>query len=47
MTPQEQRAWELYCHETAGDMDVRDYWSDLPLKVRELYLRKASEAVVD
>jgi hypothetical protein len=36
----EQAAWELYCEETAGDMDVRDFWWDLPAKVRELYLDK-------
>jgi hypothetical protein len=42
LTPQEEAAWKLYCEETAGDMDVRDYWSQLPRHVREMYLAKVS-----
>jgi hypothetical protein len=40
----EQRAWELYCAETAGDMDVRDFWWELPAKVRMRYLDKVDNA---
>lgn len=36
----EQKAWELYCKETAGGMDVRDHWEELPQRVREHYLTK-------
>jgi len=38
MSPEEQKAWELYCKETAGDMDVRDFWWELPVKVQLFYL---------
>jgi hypothetical protein len=44
MTPQERDAWELYCEETSGDMDVRDYWCDLPEPVQKMYLEKAKKA---
>lgn len=40
MSDHEKRAWELYCKETAGSADARDFWDDLPPKVRDLYLRK-------
>jgi len=40
MTEQEQKAWELYCEETADDFDVRDCWWDLPDLLQELYLAK-------
>jgi hypothetical protein len=36
----ERTAWELYCKETAGDMDVRDFWWELPVDVQLLYLDK-------
>lgn len=38
-------AWQLYCAETAGDMDVRDHWSQLSQKVQHVYLEKADKAV--
>ena len=36
-------AWELYCFETQGGMDVRDFWDELPKYVREMYLKMADE----
>lgn len=35
------RAWEIYCEDTAGSMDVRDYWEQLPLEVQTIYIAKA------
>lgn len=35
-----QRAWELYCEETAGDMHVADFWEELPGYVQRIYLGK-------
>ena len=35
-----ERAWLLYCEETAGDMDVRDFWRELPAPVQQLYLNR-------
>jgi len=35
-------AWELYCAETAGDMDARDFWDDLSEHVKEIYRAKIS-----
>jgi hypothetical protein len=40
LTPREQQAWDLYCRETAGSMDCRDYWSSLPKKVQELFIAR-------
>lgn len=37
----EDQAWLLYCEDTAGDMDVRDYWEQLPEHVQKIYLTKA------
>jgi hypothetical protein len=42
LTPLERAAWECYCQDTAGDMDVRDYWEQLPRRVQEIYLAKVS-----
>jgi len=42
MSPEEQKAWELYCKETAGDMDVRDFWWELPVKVQLFYLDRVA-----
>ena len=39
------KAWELYCEETAGDMDVRDSWEELPPSVQSCYLRLAGEII--
>jgi hypothetical protein len=38
----EQLAWELYCQETDGSMDVRDHWEDLPDYVQQIYLQKVA-----
>lgn len=43
-SPKIQEAWELYCAETAGDMDVRDFWEELPKKAQDLYLEKLNES---
>lgn len=36
-------AWEIYCFDPRGGMDVRDFWSELPEEVQELFLKKADE----
>jgi hypothetical protein len=36
----EEKAWSLYCEETAGDMEVRDNWAELPKRVQEHYLNR-------
>lgn len=36
-------AWNLYCEETAGDMDVRDSWEELPPNAQIRYLILAGE----
>lgn len=36
----QERAWELYCKETKGDMHVVDYWSQLPMAVQDTYLAR-------
>ena len=35
-----EEAWNLYCEETSGGMDVRDSWSQLSDNVKMLYLNK-------
>ena len=37
-------AWEFYCQETAGTMDVRDFFEDLAPNVRDMFLVKAVNA---
>lgn len=41
MTETEKLAWRIYCTETAGSMDVRDFWSDLPEHVQKYYISSA------
>lgn len=36
----EEKAWTLYCKETAGSMDVKDFWQEVPLYVQHIYLEK-------
>ena len=36
------RAWALYCQETAGSLDARDFWHELPATVQAYYLNKAN-----
>jgi len=36
----EKKAWELYCKETAGDMDVKDFWSELRPDIQKIYINK-------
>lgn len=36
-------AWQIYCRETAGGLDVADYWEQLPPHVKAGYLNKAKE----
>ena len=38
----ELKAWETYCEETAGSMDVRDFWCELPAHVQRRYLRQVT-----
>ena len=42
MTPLEQAAWERYCDDTAGDMDVRDFWDELSPEMKAHWLEKVS-----
>jgi hypothetical protein len=35
-----EKAWLLYCEETAGSFDVRDYWEQLSENVREYYVHR-------
>lgn len=44
LTLHEQAAWEQYCWETRGTMDVKDHWSELSSKVQEHFLDKMSYA---
>ena len=38
----EELAWKKYCEDTAGDMDVRDFWEELPESVQQRYIAKVS-----
>ena len=44
-TALEEAAWELYCEETAGDLDVRDYWDQLSVSVKIIYISKIIKGV--
>lgn len=46
MTRDEALAWELYCDETAGGMDVRDFWHELPQRVQSLYIDKIARSAI-
>ena len=40
MTNLEEKAWLLYCQETAGCMDVVDFWEQLGPNQRAYWLEK-------
>ena len=40
LTDHEERAWELYCKETAGTMHVVDFWEQLGKSTQQLFLDK-------
>ena len=40
MKSNETKAWELYCKETAGSMDVKDFWNELSPSIQQRYLDK-------
>ena len=42
MTEHENAAWALYCTETAGDMDVRDFWHELSPAMQAHYLARSA-----
>jgi hypothetical protein len=44
LTAAEEAAWRLYCDETAGGMDVRDFWEELCPRVKAYYLNKVYAA---
>lgn len=35
-----ERAWELYCRETRGSLDWRDYWVQLSPEAQQHYLER-------
>jgi len=39
-TALEDLAWDLYCEDTAGDLDVRDYWEQLSVDTKTIYIQK-------
>lgn len=39
-----QLAWEIYCEDTAGDMDVKDRWEELSAKEKEHFFKEAMTA---
>lgn len=41
MTKLEELAWDIYCKETAGSMDARDFWEELPERVQRMFIEKA------
>lgn len=41
------RAWRMYCDDTAGGMDVRDFWDELPRRLQDYYFYKALKEVTD
>jgi hypothetical protein len=43
----EGRAWALYCSETHGTMDARDFWRELAPGVREQYLARTANPDAD
>lgn len=42
----EQKAWELYCKETAGDLHVVDFWWELPSDVQDIYFKRVHPCYV-
>ena len=40
-------AWEIYCRETSGSMDIRDFWNELPEYVQHIFLKKADELIAE
>lgn len=42
MTELEVRAWERYCSDTAGDIDVRDFWCELSPAMQAHWINKVT-----
>lgn len=40
LTEIEEKAWKLYCKETAGGLCVADFWQELPQSIKLNYLEK-------
>lgn len=38
-----KQAWELYCKETGGGMDVKDFWEELSRPVQLIYINKVND----
>lgn len=36
----EERAWKLYCQESAGMISAKDFWQQLPENTKNFYLEK-------
>jgi len=45
-TSETLKAWELYCEETKGDMDVRDSWFQLSPRMQRYYMSRVRETPV-
>lgn len=43
LTPAEQKAWELYCKDTAGYISAKDFWWELSLREKLHYLSKVGK----
>lgn len=40
LTQVEEKAWNLYCKESAGMLSAKDFWQQLPVETQQYYLRK-------
>jgi hypothetical protein len=43
----EEKAWEIYCYETRGGLDVKDFWWELHPDQQDFYKSKAYEQFLD
>lgn len=44
LTQSEEKAWSLYCKESAGMLSAKDFWQQLPVETQQHYLRKVKNA---
>lgn len=40
LTRLEEKAWALYCKESAGMISAKDFWQQLPVETQSNYLKK-------
>ena len=42
-TEEESKAWELYCEDTKGCFNTKDFWWELSAEVQQIYMERLAQ----